>query len=109
MDKITDSLIDLDIGQMTVNKVTKQLGFQLQILRKKPYLVPFTKIHYKYWCHARRLWKISKQRKYDWLDEAKMVYVAYQPGRKVQIRPREKLEQKNLAPSFKSGSIEVGS
>ena len=38
-----------------------------------------------------------------------MVYVAYQPRRKIQIRPREKLEEKNQATSFKSGSLEVGS
>lgn len=108
LDEIADSLKDLNIGRTTVNKVTKQLGFQLRIPRKKPFLVPFAKIRRKYWCRARRHWKISKWRKCVWLDEAKMVYVAYQPGRKVRIRPGEELAEKNLAPSLKSGSVGVG-
>ena len=37
-----------------------------------------------------------------------MQYVAYQPGRKVRIQPGKELNDKNLAPSFKSGSMGVG-
>jgi len=37
-----------------------------------------------------------------------MQYVAYQPGRKVQIQPGEELRDKNLAAGFNSGSVGVG-
>jgi len=37
-----------------------------------------------------------------------MQYVAYQPGRKVRIRPGEELRDKNLSAGFKSGSVGVG-
>ena len=108
LDEIAEGLKDWNIGRTTINKVTKQLGFQLRILRKKQFLVPFAKIRRKFWCHARWHWAIARWRKCVWLDEAKMMYLAYQPGRKVRIRPGEELEEKNLAPSFKSGSVGVG-
>jgi len=108
LDEIVEGLQDLEIGRTTVNKVTKQLGFQLRIPRKKPFLTPFAKIRRKFWCRKRRHWAIAKWRQGIWLDEAKMQYVAYQPGRKVRIRSGEELEERNLAPSFKSGSVGVG-
>ena len=108
LNEIAEGLKDLEICRTTVNTVTKQLGFQLRIPQKKPFLVPFAKIRRKYWCRARRHWGIAKWRKGVWLDEAKMVYVAYQPGRKVRVRPGKELEEQNLAPSFKSRSVGVG-
>jgi len=108
LDEITKRLKDLEVGRTTVNKITKRLGFRLRIPRKKPFLNLFAKIRRKYWCGRRRYWKKAKWRKVVWLDEAKMEYVAYQPGRKVRIRPTEELAEENLAPSFKSGGVGVG-
>ena len=42
--EITDTLQDLKISHMTVNKITKDLGFKLKMPRKKPFLDGFTKI-----------------------------------------------------------------
>jgi len=42
-----------------------------------------------------------------WLDEARVEYSTYQPGRKVRIRPGEELQERNLAPTFCSGRISV--
>ncbi|PUU83745.1 hypothetical protein B9Z19DRAFT_958129, partial [Tuber borchii] len=75
----------------TVNKVTKQLGFQLRIPRKKPFLTPFAKIRRKYWSRKRLSWTKMDWRKCVWLDEAKMQY----------------LKDKNLSAGFKSGSVGV--
>ncbi|RPA98601.1 hypothetical protein L873DRAFT_1687061, partial [Choiromyces venosus 120613-1] len=86
----------------------KLLGFQLRILRKKPFLNPLAKIHHKFWSRKRLRWTKSDWRKSVWLDEAKMQYVGYQPGRKVQIQPGEELIDKNLSTGFKFGSIGVG-
>ena len=108
LNEITESIQDLDIGRTTVNKVTKQLGFQLRIPRKKPFLTPIAKICRQYWSRKRLSWTKMDWRKCVWLDEAKMQYVAYQPGRKVRIQPGTELLEPNLAPSFKSGSVGVG-
>ena len=62
----------------------------------------------RYWCQRRRGWKKEDWRKCVWLDEARVEYTAYQLGRKVRIRPGEELDEKNLAPSFRSSQIEVG-
>ena len=108
LNEITESIQNLDIGRTTVNKVTKLLGFQLRIPRKKPFLHPFAKIRRKYWARRRLRWTKKDWRKGVWLDEGKMQYVAYQPGRKVRIQPGKELDDRNLAPSFKSGSVGVG-
>ena len=42
--EITETLQDLNISHMTVDKITKDLGFKLRIPRKKPFLDGFTKI-----------------------------------------------------------------
>ena len=47
-------------------------------------------------------------RKGIWLDEAKVQYVTYQPGRKVEIQPEEELLNRNLSTSFKFDSMQVG-
>src|SRR5205807_7979757 len=78
LNEMTKSLQNLDIGCTTVNKVTKQLGFQLRIPRKKPFLNPFAKIRRKFWSQKRLNWSKQDWRKGVWLDEAKMEYVAYQ-------------------------------
>jgi len=42
--EITETLQDLNISHMTVDKITKDLGFKLRIPGKKPFLDGFTKI-----------------------------------------------------------------
>ena len=108
LNKIIERIQDLDIGRTTVNKVTKELGFQLRIPQKKPFLTPFAKIRRKYWSRRRLSWAGMDRRRCVWLDEAKMQYVAYLPGRKVWIGLGAELLEPNLAPSFKSGSVGVG-
>ena len=48
LNEIKKSIEGLKITCTTVNKVSKQLGIRLLILRKKSFLVPFAKIHCKY-------------------------------------------------------------
>jgi len=106
--EIVEGLQDLEIGRIMVNKVTKERGFQQRIPRKKPFLTSFAKIRSKFWCRKRPHWAIAKWRQGVWLYEGKMQYVAYQPGRKAAIWSGEELEDRNLAPSFKSRSVGVG-
>ena len=56
LNEITESIQDLDISRTTVNKATKQLGFQLRIPQKKPFLTPFAKVRRKYWSRKRLSW-----------------------------------------------------
>jgi len=106
--EITETLKDLNVGQTTVNKVIKDLGFKLRIPRKKPYLDNFTKIRRKYWCRSRTRWTTARWQTGVWLDEARVEFTGrYQPGKKVRIRAGEEVLEKNLVPSFKSGRISV--
>ena len=107
LQQITDTLADLNIGHTTVDKVLKQLGFKLRIPRKKPLLDVMQKVRRKFWCRRRLHWSSQRWRRSVWLDEARVEYSTYQPGRKVRIRPGEELLEKNLAPTFRSGRITV--
>lgn len=42
------------------------------------------------------------------LNEAKIEYIAHQPGRWIRIKPGQELSEKNLAPSSRSGRVSVG-
>ena len=132
LSEITEELqsLGLDIGQSTVDKLTKGLGFKLKVPRKKPLLNNFQKVRrryiqkqylilrlsieltkflsHRYWCQCQRGWKKEDWQRCVWLDEARVEYTAYQSGRKVRIRPGEELDEKNLAPSFQSSWIGVG-
>lgn len=107
--EITDNLhkMQINISRGTVDTVIKQLGFKLLVPRKKPYLDAFTKIRRKYWCYRRKNWQKEDWRKAVWLDESRMEFVAYQPGRKVRIRPGEELLDGNITTSFKSDRVTV--
>ena len=71
------------VGQTTINKATKQLGFKLRIPLKKPFLDEFQRIRRKYWCYQRPSWKLCDGRTF-WLDECKVEFsTTAQPGRKV--------------------------
>jgi transposase len=99
---------DLDIGRSTVDKVIKELGFKLIVPRKKPWFRKDQQRKRLEWCKLRKAWGKAKWRKVVWLDEATFDYVAYQPGRKVRVKPGEELLDQNLAAKFKSGRILVG-
>jgi len=106
--EITENLRDLNIGQTTVSKVARDLGFKLRVPRKKPFLDGFAKIRRKYWCRYRVHWPIAHWHASVWLDETRVEYTgSYQPGWKVRIRDGEELLEKHLVPSFKSGRISV--
>jgi len=106
---ITEGLnsMNLKIGQTTVNKVIKNLGFKLRIPRKKPFLDAFAKIRWKYWCRRCIRWTSARWQTGVWLDEARVEYTPYQPGKKVRIREGEEVLEKHLVPSFKSERISV--
>ncbi|PUU82333.1 hypothetical protein B9Z19DRAFT_1075260 [Tuber borchii] len=105
--EIMETLKDLQISHMTVNKISKDLGFKLRIPRKKPFIDPFTKIRCKYWCKRQARKPSIYWHHAVWVDEARVEYSAYQPRRKVRMREGEELLEKHLAPSFKSGRITV--
>lgn len=78
---------DLDVGRSTVNKVIKELGFKLIVPRKKPWFRKDQQRKRLEWCKLRKAWAKAKWRKVVWLDEATFDYIAYQPGRKVRVKP----------------------
>jgi len=60
----------------------------------------------KEFARKRRNWR----RAWNWVvfvDEATIIYDPYPAGRKVRVRHGEELEEKNLKPSFKSGSTSI--
>ena len=102
--EITETLQDLNIGQTTVNKVIKDLGFKLRIPRKKPYLDNFTKIRRKYWCRSRTRWTTARWQTGVWLDEARVEFTGrYQPGKKVRIRDGEEVLERTLFQASSRG------
>ena len=106
--EITETLQDLDIGQTTVSKVIKDLGFKLRIPRKKPFIDGFTKIRRRYWCQHRVRWSAARWQAGVWLDESRVEYSGtYRPGKKVRMRKGEEVLEKHLVPSFQSGRIKV--
>jgi transposase len=100
--------LHLTVGRTTIDRITKEAGFKLVVLRKKPWFQKKHKQRRLEWCHWKKGWSREDWRKIVWLDEAKVDYIAYQPGRKVRILPGEELLDKNLAPVFKLGRISVG-
>ena len=58
--EITETLKDLDIGQTTVSKMVKDLGYKLQIPGKKPFIDSFTKIWPRHWCQRRVRWPVTR-------------------------------------------------
>ena len=99
---------DLDIGQTTVSKVVKNLGFKLRIPRKKPFIDGFTKIRRRYWCQRRVRWPVTRWQAGVWIDESRVEYSGtYRPGKKVCIRDGEEVLEKHLVPSFQSGRIKM--
>ncbi|PUU74265.1 hypothetical protein B9Z19DRAFT_944557, partial [Tuber borchii] len=113
LQELTDKLhtLDIKIGRSSINRTVQQLGFQLRISRKKPYLDNFKKIRWKYWCKRlrRRLSKAGKWwRRMVWLDECKVEFEGYRRGKRVRIKSGQEYSDQNLAPSFRSGRFGVG-
>ena len=106
--EITETLEDLDIGQTTISKVIKDLGFKLRIPRKKPLIDGFTKIRRRYWCQHRVCWSAARWQAGVWLEESRVEYSGTgRPGKKVRMRKGEEVLEKHLVPSFQSGRIKV--
>ena len=113
LQELTEKLytLDIKIGRLSVNKTVKQLGFELRIPRKKPYLDSFKKIRQKYWCKRldRAFSKTSKWwRRIVWLDECKVEFEGYRRRQRIRIKPGHEYADQNLAPSFRSGRLGVG-
>ena len=103
--------LDIKIGRSSVNRTVKQLGFELRIPRKKPYLDSFKKIRRKYWCKwlDQDFSKTSMWwRRMVWLDECKVEFEGYRRRQRVRIKAGHEFADQNLAPSFRSGRFGVG-
>ena len=95
------------LGHSTVDKIISEAKFRLLVPRKKPFWRKGQKEKRKDFCFRRRLWKKEAWWKVVFVDECSIEYDPFPAGKRVRVREGEKLFEKNLKPSFKSGRTTV--